>query len=154
MEALLIVSEKTLRVLNITYNMFNFENNPDIILPVITGAIGTSFSESMLCSIVLEELFTNFSVIQTVSDVQDDISKVPETTEEDIQMISTDNFRLNSEDGPFSVVSYPRILPKLVGVNVVEGHMNSSEVIDSLNDHKDIDSAWSMAHLVYAMIPS
>ena len=63
-EGIILVTKNQLRVIQIPFKTFDLDADPDMESPLVAGTIGASCANNAPCQISVDELFSNFSLIE------------------------------------------------------------------------------------------
>ena len=149
-EAHIVVSHNQLRVIQIPFRAFDVDNNVDMDHLVVAGTIGLHCSATSPCSYGVDQFTTYFSLIKKPAVATLGIPIGKEMTDELIASLSSTYSGLIPEEKPFVLAAYPRILPKLVGVEITKGSISSNDVLQSMLDYDEAAAQWLKTHIAFA----
>ena len=136
-EGIILVTKNQLRVVRIPFKTFDVDLDPDMETPVIAGTIGVSCTSNAPCQLDLEDITSNFSLVEKRLVSEADVPVGSDLPDEIIAALASSATGLQPDEKPFAVASYPKVLPKLVGIEVLEGNIFSDDVQQEMTDYDE-----------------
>ena len=117
---IILVTKNQLRVIQILFKTFDLDSDPDMDSLLVAGTIGASCANNAPCQISVDEIFLNFSLIKKTEVGDSDIPIGKYLPDKVIAVLASSVAGIDPEEKPFVVASYPKVLSKLVGVEILE----------------------------------
>ena len=147
-ESILLIHNGRVMTCNVPHMGFDSETDKNFSKPLLVGALGSECSKTLPCIFRLNEVLSDCLLLGPEFAGSE---KFPSGTTFPSNCFTDDaapapNTILRPKAGDLKIFQFPKCIPKLLGVPVIEGSLYSAEVLQSLADYHPLAETWGMMH--------